>query len=207
MGSRSGPLAFLRPFLAPLFAWAAAAGGRGTVALPWSVKFILTFLARELDGGGGTTRVQAAEQYLGEAFRTDAKAEGKVVTIGGWECRGGGGTREARWFSAELTKENAPWAFSRGEPFRTIAALELYATLVAVTVFTRDGPGINQKGKIKISGATDNLGNSFILPRLMSSKFPLVVVLAELAVQLRGMGLGVGLGMDAPRPNTNKHMH
>ena len=35
-----GPLDFLRPFLAPTYAWTSAAGFRGVVLLPWSMLFL-----------------------------------------------------------------------------------------------------------------------------------------------------------------------
>ena len=69
------------------------------------------------------------------AFRSDAKAEGHIIRIGGWESAGERTTKEARWYSVTLTRSTAQWAFSRGEPFRTIAALELYATLVSTMAF------------------------------------------------------------------------
>ena len=59
---------------------------------------------------------------LGLAFRADAKAEGQLVRIGGWECVGARRPADARWFAVELTRKSAPWAFSKGDPFRTIAA-------------------------------------------------------------------------------------
>ena len=36
-----------------------------------------------------------------------------------------------------------------------------------------------------MSGTTDNLGNTFILSRMMTSKFPALVILTELAARLR----------------------
>ena len=44
-----------------------------------------------------------------------------------------------------------------------------------------------------IAGSTDNQGNSWVLSRLMSSKFPMLVVLGELAVQLRAKNLHLEL--------------
>ena len=68
----------------------------------------------------------------GEIFRIDAKAEEDCVVFGGWESDGGGPPSEARWFSVVLTKASAPGAFDKGEPFRTIAALELLGALFRV---------------------------------------------------------------------------
>ena len=192
-----GPLDFLRPFLAPIFAWAAVVRGAGRLTLPWSVGFLLSFLSGQLGGAGRVHEVRLVSEDLGEAFRADAKAEGSLVCVGGWECRGGVRPRDARWFSVELSRATAPWAFSRGEPYRTIAALELYGTLLCVLAFSDRWPS-SAAGRVKLAGTTDNLGNSWILSRLMFTKFPMLLVLGELAVQLRDRNLQLHLEW-APR--------
>ena len=192
-----GPLDFLRPFLAPIFAWVAAVRGAGRLMVPWSVAFLLRFLAGQLGGAGRVCEIRAVGADLGEAFRSDAKAEGDTVVVGGWECIRGARPAEARWFSVALTRATAPWAFARGEPFRTIAALELYATLLSVMLFSGSWP-VSSSGRVRLTGTTDNLGNSWILARLMSTKFPMLVVLGELAVQLRRRELQLQLDW-APR--------
>lgn len=187
-----GPLEYLRPFIAPLFSWAAAVGSHGIVQLPWSVTFVLEYLSAELQGGGSVETVRKTATDLGLAFRADAKAEGQTVRVGGWECLNHTLPAQARWFSVDLTKRNAPWAFSRGEPFRTIASLELYASLLCIVLFGDSWPK-GSRGTVKLQGVTDNLGNTFVLTKLMSSKFPLVVVLAELSAQLRSRGMSLDL--------------
>ena len=71
-----------------------------------------------------------------ERFRTDAKAEGDLVTVGGYETFDGYGRcidqKKARWFLLKLDRNNAPWAFSKGEPFRTIASLEMLGSLLGI---------------------------------------------------------------------------
>jgi hypothetical protein len=188
-----GPLEFLRPFIAPLFAWGAAVGHKGSIQLPWSIAFIFRFLAGELLGEGRVSRVRQVAASLGIAFRADAKAEGQCVRLGGWECINGTRPSQARWFSVELNKTNAPWAFGRGEPFRAIAALELFATLLCVVVFGDSWPA-GAQGDVVLQGVTDNLGNTFAVSKLMTSKFPLVVILAELSVQLRERSMALSLG-------------
>ena len=47
--------------------------------------------------------------------------------------------------------------------------------------------------KCKITGITDNRGNSFIVHKLMSTKFPIPVLLMELTEQLREQGLDLNL--------------
>ena len=186
------PLEHLRPFLAPIFAWAAAVMGAGKLQLPWSVGFLLKFLANQLGGSGRMVEVKLRGIDLGEAFRADAKAMGSTVRVGGWECINGKRPKEARWFSLELSRSSAPWAFARGEPFRTIAALELLGTLLCVVLFSPEWP-TSAKGTVRLAGSTDNLGNCWVVSKLMCTKFPLVCILGELAVQLRDRNLALGL--------------
>ena len=93
------------------------------------------------------------------------------------------------WFKADAkaegqSKANAPWAFSRGEHFRSFAAIELFASLVSLMVFTKNEKG-GERGLLHQTGLTDNSGNTSALSRLMSSKFPLVVIMTEMAAQLQ----------------------
>ena len=187
-----GVLDYLKPFVSPLFAWCASAPQSGLLQLPWSIAFILTFLVSELRSGGRTTKVRPRSLHLGPVFRADAKAEGQQVVLGGWECRNGCHPSQARWFQLELTRRNAPWAFGRGEPFRLIASLELFASLLSLMVF-EDGIGEDAGGAIQLTGLTDNAGNVSALSRLMSSKFPLIVILTELAAQMRARRLHLDL--------------
>ena len=106
---------------------------------------------------------------------------------------GGSEAATARWFAVDLTMANAPWAFARGEPYRTIASLELFTTLVCITAFGDAWPA-GSAGEVRLQGLTDNLGNSFAVTKLMSSKFPLVVILAEVAAQLRARSMALNLG-------------
>ena len=108
---------------------------------------------------------------FGEAFRADAEAEGQEVVIGAWECLGGTRPSSARWFALRLTRASAPWVFAKGEPFKVVAAWELFGTLMAVKVFGDRWPK-STRGMLKIGGSTDNGGNPHVLTRLMTSKFP-----------------------------------
>ena len=182
----AGPLEHLRPLLGPLFAWASAGPRNLAPRLPAMLLVILDFLADQLRG---CRALGCREGSLdrGELFRIDAKAEGDEVAIGGWRSDGGRATASARWFSVRLNRRNAPWAFSRGETFRVIASLELMAVLVGVMVllpdeeFARVG---DTSGLVTIGCATDNQGNSFLLDKLMTTAYPLGLVLIELSYQL-----------------------
>ena len=187
----AGPLDHLRPFLGPLYAWASAGPRYAKPRLPVMIRLILEFLAKEL-AVGGMIPCQQSDVDLGEVFRLDAKAEGETVAIGGWRCRGVNKTKEASWFAVSLNRRNAPWAFQKGEAFRTIASLELLGVLVGLMVLIpEDDLCHNKTGLLTLSCGTDNLGNTFLLDRLLTTKYPLGVVLMEVAHQCRRRGLAL----------------
>ena len=126
---------------------------------------------------------------MGQAIRVDARAEGQEVGIGGWApVVANDGTIDkwrSPWFMVRLTAESAPWAFCKGEPYRAIMALELFATTVAVALL---GPQIMGpepvRGSIVFPSMADNLGSTYVIARGVSSKFPLCLVVMELAARL-----------------------
>ncbi|CAE8650998.1 unnamed protein product [Polarella glacialis] len=125
-----------------------------------------------------------------------ARAEGEDVRIGGWECLDSDDVGTARWFSEVITRENAPWVFEAGDPFRTIATLELLATLCCLVAFLRVPGPVNveePRALLTLGGSTDNLGNKFVVAKLQTTKYPLVCVLMEIAAMLHQAGEGLDL--------------
>jgi hypothetical protein len=125
----------------------------------------------------------------GELFRLDAKAEGDNVVVGGWETGRNPDPSTARWFEVTLTRANSSWAFSKGEAFRTIAALELYAFLIGVMVFVKPTERNDFDASLgmtasKFTAFTDNQSNQFLIDKLLTTKMPLGAVLMEVAWQL-----------------------
>ena len=119
-------------------------------------------------GYGRAIEVFQKKFDLGEVFRADTKTEGhSVFWIGDWEFFGGVPVSKARWFAIELTRANAPWAFSRGEPFRTIAALELVCTLLCIMIFG-DRWKKDASGMPRLSGSTDNRSKSQVVQKFMT---------------------------------------
>ena len=107
-------------------------------------------------------RCAAKKLDLGEVFRLDAKAEGEELAIGGWRCSDAKKTKEATWFAVRLNRRNAPWAFARGEAFRTIASLELLGVLVGVMTLLPKSEDKEQLGLVSFTCGTDNQGNMFL---------------------------------------------
>ena len=180
----AGPLEHLRPFLGPLYAWSCAGARFARPKLPVMLLLILKYIGEELQRGS-MAECRSRTKHLGEMFRLDAKAEGENVAIGGWRCKEGRSTRNSEWFAVELNRRNAPWAFARGEAFRTIASLELLGALVSVmTLLPIAEVRTASVGLATLSCGTDNQGNSYLLDKLMTTKYPLGIVLMELACQL-----------------------
>ena len=184
----AGPLEHVRPFLGPLYAWASAGPRYAKPLLPVMILLILQFIVIELKRER-MARSPSKAKVLGEIFRLDAKAEGSEVAIGGWRCAGVKTTREAPWFAVKLNRVNAPWAFSRGEAFRTIASLELLGVLVGVMVLMPEvGASCESLGSVSLTCGTDNQGNMYLMDKLLTTKYPLGVVLMELSTQLGRRG-------------------
>lgn len=104
----AGALAELRPCLGPMYPWLAAVHHRRQAAPPLCLRLLLEWLSERVFKHKRLDSVQVHFQEVGLAFLTDAKAEDGKVFVGGWECIGGVGTGEARWFAVEVTEGWAP---------------------------------------------------------------------------------------------------
>ena len=82
---------------------------------------IFTFLACALKGDGRLSKVGGQRRNAREMFRTDAQAEGNQIWLGVWALDHDD-KKKCRWFSEQLTHDNAPWLFAAGECYRQIAS-------------------------------------------------------------------------------------
>lgn len=192
LGFLAGAIAGVRPFLAPLYAVASRVGGTSYMEMHLAVRLAISFfnfwIQRE-----PMRELRRPPVTSGEIFRVDAAADHDGIAIGGWEVYGGVGTKEARWFSLRITRQNFPWLYAKGEPFRTIAASELLAVTIAVMVFRPGAKWAGAEGRLSITGFTDNASNAFLIDKFLSTKFPSSLVLMELAYQLYKMGASLQL--------------
>ncbi len=188
----AGALHHVRPFLGPIFAWASMLSAGTSAQFPDAVKILLGYISKQLEH----CSMQPAKRVEAEptdVFRIDAKAEGEKIVVGGWESYKNQETHQARWFSTELNRRNAAWAYVKGDPFRSIASLELVAVLTAVMLFAPQAEWRGGRSRITITATTDNLGNTFVMQKYASCKFPLSIVVMELACQLRKHGIEMDL--------------
>jgi hypothetical protein len=185
-------LYYEKAFLGIIYLWTSSviSAGKHKADIPWAVRLVLkwigTRIMRPTDELGG--RLQVAPDYSGkrsEWFRSDAKAEGGRAWIGGWEICEGLSTLQSRWFALEITRAEAPWVFAKADdPQRVIAALELLGSILCILLFDPDARR-GGRANCMLTGATDNLGNSFIVRKLSSTKWPIVALMIELSEQLR----------------------
>ena len=147
----------------------------------------------KLEQGGRMQEVEKDEEITGGekvTIWTDAKATEEMACIGGWLDRGEG-EEKAEWFSLRVEESWAPWIMAKGRnPKRVIAALELLGTLIAVKLW---GQGGGKNINVKVEAFTDNKGNSYALKKAMSTKFPLTLLVMELAEEMRANGTTVEL--------------
>ncbi len=180
-----GALEWERPFLAPLFAFVSRQPKFGHRALPLFVRVIAQYMAARISLRRLYPSAITRHSDI-EPFRIDASAEGDRIGVGGWlPFRNRAGKLDpsvSPWFSFSLDRNTAPWAYSRGLPFRSIAALEAIAVLVALLAF-HPFLSINADVMYCMPALTDNRGNQFALSRLQSSRFPLCAVVMEIAAR------------------------
>jgi len=190
-----GALEYDRPFLAPLYTFASLHPLDSLQPLPTYVLSVVKYLRDRLLVRRMYPCAQPVEP-LAEAIRVDAKAEGETATIGGWlpqrDATGKLDLASSPWFFVQLNDQTAPWAYEKDrQPFRVVASLEALAVLVAVLTLTAPVPGRTRRGSVMLPLLTDNKGNSFALTRLMSTKYPLCLLVMELAVALEDRGLAL----------------
>ena len=188
----AGALRHVRPFLAPLFSWSSSLAGGTFAKFPDAVVILLEFVREEVVRKP-VRGLEPLASSPSDIFRVDAKAAGEEIVIGGWETWGGVPQCQARWFSFKLNRRNAAWAYLKGDPFRSIATLELIGVLAAVMVLSPDAKWAEGDSTVTLSALTDNLGNTHVLKKFGSSRYPLSIVAMELATQLDRRGIELDL--------------
>ena len=94
------------------------------------------------------------------------------------------------WFSLEITREDFPWVFEKGNrPSLIISTLEALALLVALKIKFAQEPDPNEMRVLVVPSITDNRGNGAVLNKLMSTRFPSSAVLMELASFMKHRGM------------------
>ena len=159
----AGALEHERPFLAPLYKFLTVHPRDSIRRVPPYVSFIMKYLSREIslkrhyDCG---TKISS----VGCTPRVDAQASDSRTGIVGWfpalDENGQLCTWRSSWFSLEITREDFPWVFEKGDgPSLIISTLEALALLVALKIKFGQEPDPNEMRVIIVPSITDNRGN------------------------------------------------
>ena len=197
LGFATSVLESEKPFLAPLYSFVSVHFEGARVRLPLFVLMNLLWVETRVRRRR-TVDCALRRESLGQLFRVDAKAEGDDVAVGGWapavQSDGSISKFRSPWFAIRLTRASDPWAFSKGEPYKVVMALEATATLCGLMLLGKDalkarGGPLASRGSVEIGAMGDSQGGSMAMSKGASTKFPLCVVLMELAVQQESLGL------------------
>ena len=154
-------LVWLKPHLAPLYAWGSAVAPGTVGKLPETIVLTLLYISLHLKRGSFLLSVKRPLVFSKEAFRTDAKCEDGRVVLGGWECTSEPST--ARWFHVEVKSDEAPFLFREEKSQWASTSAELLASLAALHAFGWLQVDDSRKSlSWTLTGGTDNLANQFL---------------------------------------------
>ena len=177
-------LRYLLPYMGPFYSWVSVLSDSSVRALPVVLRVLLKWIRDRLSERR-VVDLSPTVTFMKRSFLADAKAEGNLVVVGGFEFLHEGDLSKSRWFSVRLTPSNAPWAFcKKNQAYRVISSLELFASLLCVMLF-----GEVQDSKtsavVCMKGITDNRSNEALIVKSMTTKFPAYLVLLEFTEQIR----------------------
>ena len=181
LGFVSQVLVWLKPHLAPLYAWNAAVAKSTVAQLPDTVVFTLRFISSQLGSESYMLGAALPVSQGRQVFRTDAKCEQGRVVLGGWETRDP--PHLARWFSLEVSPSQAPYLFNeKGESQWASTSAELLATLAALHGFGHLSPSPTRKGMVvSLKAGTDNAANEALSRHRSTTKWPLMILHMQLS--------------------------
>eukprot|EP00435_Cladocopium_sp_Y103_P004894 s4940_g1.t1 len=183
-------LVWLKPRLAPLFAWAAVTSAGMVGKLPDTVILTLKYIQSEMVEETFMVSARRPLYFNVEQFRTDAKCTDDCVVLGGWELE----TR--RWFSLKLTRDEVPFLFKPnggGSQWASTSA-ELLASLAALQAFGWLDVGSQRRTvALALCAGTDNLANDLLLNKRSTTKWPLLLVNMQLSSLLSKARLSLDL--------------
>ena len=181
LGFVSRIVVWIKPHLAPLYAWSSAVSKSTVAKLPETVILTLLYLEKTLDEFTFKVNPCRKPTHQVAGFRTDAKCADGYVVIAGWELSDD--PRSSRWFSLRLLPDDAPYLFDdRGKSQWASGSAELLATLAALHIFGYLSASVDRKElDVECAADTDNQGNSRLLRKRSSTKWPLMLINMQLS--------------------------
>lgn len=189
LGFVSRVVLWIKPHLAPLYAWASALDKGVVATAPKLVRMVCIYLRRQFSAKEFMFSVERPMHRTGDSFRTDAKCEQDGIVLGGYDCR------DHHWFSLRLSREDAPWLFkSDGATQWASAPAELLAVMVALHCFGYLQPkSLRDTLEVWLEAGTDNLSNEHLMKKTSTTRWPLALVNMQLSDKLVSAGLRLTL--------------
>jgi hypothetical protein len=184
LGFSSQVLTWAKPYLSPLYAWAARVPDGTTLRLPEVVTYTLLFLQEQLINGKRMVPCAKSELHRSQLFRTDAKCCEDKVVLAGWWCQDSLNTKQSWWFSVELTPAQVPWLFrpGKGSSWASTSA-EMLSVIVALCCFEHLLPKARRLlAQIVVRAGTDNQALESLSFKQSSTKIPLLFVMMQLGI-------------------------
>ena len=181
-------LTWIKPFLAPIYAFNAVLK-RGTVArLPEMVYLTLIFISEQLEASKGMQSVLQEWMAPRETFRADAKRERGRIVLGGWLLGRDHDPAVAPCFALEIFPGDLPFLFDEAqESSWASTSAELLASLASLQAFgflELPSPGVVDCFRVWVVGGTDSSAASALSQKRSTAKWPLVGVHMSCAAAL-----------------------
>ena len=160
-----------RPFLAALYKFLTMHPRDSVRRVPPYVSFILRYLALKEE----TLQVRNEAYDCRLYAASGCQASVSRTRIGGWfparDQEGRLNPWMSSWFSLEITREDFPWIFVKGDrPSLVISTLEAFAMPVALKIKFGQDPDPDETRVLIAPFITDNRGNGAALNKLMSTR-------------------------------------
>ncbi|CAE7632161.1 unnamed protein product [Symbiodinium sp. CCMP2592] len=193
LGFVSRVVYWIKPHLAPLYAWSAAASKSHVAKMPDTVILTLLYLEATFKDINFKVAPGRQREETGHLFHTDAKCDDGYVVLGGWDSSQD--LSVAPWFSIVVKPADAPYLFDEGGKSQwASASAELLATLAALWIFGHLKENSSRRRlPVAIAGATDNQSNEKLLRKQSTTKWPLMLINMQLSHLLRKACLRLSL--------------
>eukprot|EP00435_Cladocopium_sp_Y103_P073986 s172_g46.t1 len=199
LGFVSQLLTWMKPHLAPLFAWASVSSSGLVGRLPDTVILTLKYILAEMESQSFMVSAKRPIYFSDEQFRTDAKCTDEFVVIAGWELK------SRRWFSLKLSREQVPYLFKPnggGSQWASTSA-ELLASMAALKAFGWfDVGSMRRSVNMSLFSGTDNRSNDFLTTKRSTTKWPLMLLNLQLSASLSKARLYLDLRWRPREENT-----
>jgi len=191
-------LTWLKPHLAPLFAWSSVIARSTVGRLPETIIVTLRYILLELRAETFMVSTRRPIKHVGDQFRTDAKCSDGLVILAGWELK----TR--RWFSLRVYPGDAPYLFKRsGESQWASTSAELMATMLALAAFDWLRESKHRKSlQVAFHAGTDNRANEALTLKRATAKWPLMALNMQMSSMLSKARFGLNLQWRPREENT-----